>query len=45
MIPYIRDEIQKGTRLNKIMRHTLGLFHGERGSSNWKRYLTENFFI
>ena len=45
MIPYIRDEIQKGTRLNKIMRHTLGLFHGERGSSNWKRYLTENMCV
>ena len=26
LIPYIKDEIKKGTRLNQIMRHTLGLF-------------------
>ena len=25
LIPYIKDEIKKGTRLNQIMRHTLGL--------------------
>ena len=45
MIPYIKEEIKKGTRLNQIMRHTLGLFHGQRGSSYWKRYLSENMCI
>ncbi len=45
LIPYIRDEIQKGTRLNQIMRHTLGLFHGQTGSSFWKRYLSQNMCV
>jgi len=45
LLPYIRQEVQKGTRLNQIMRHTLGLFHGQTGSSYWKRYLTENMCV
>jgi len=45
MLPYIQNEIKKGTRLNQIMRHTIGLFHGQRGSSYWKRYLSENMCI
>jgi tRNA-dihydrouridine synthase A len=45
LLPYIRDEIKKGTRLNQIMRHTLGLFHGQTGSSYWKRYLSENMCV
>ena len=45
LIPYIKEETKKGTRLNQIMRHTLGLFHGQRGSSFWKRYLSENMCV
>ncbi len=45
LIPYIKDELKKGTRLNQIMRHTLGLFHGQSGSSYWKRYLSENMCV
>ena len=45
LVPYIKEETKKGTRLNQIMRHTLGLFHGQRGSSFWKRYLSENMCI
>ena len=45
MIPYIKEEIKKGTRLNQIMRHTIGLFHSQNGSSYWKRYLSENMCI
>ena len=45
LIPYIKDELRKGTRLNQIMRHTLGLFHGQSGSSYWKRYLSENMCV
>ena len=45
MIPYIKDETKKETRLNQIMRHTVGLFHGQKGSSYWKRYLSENMCI
>ena len=45
LVPYVKEEIQKGTRLNQIMRHTLGLFHGQTGSSFWKRYLSENMCV
>ena len=37
MFPYIKEEASKGTRLNQIMRHTIGLFHGQKGSADWKR--------
>ena len=45
LIPYVRKETKKGTRLNQIMRHTLGLFHGQTGSNFWKRYLSENLCV
>ncbi len=45
LIPYIKEELKKGTRLNQIMRHTLGLFHGQSGASHWKRYLSENMCV
>ena len=45
LIPYVKDEVKKGTRLNQIMRHTLGLFHGQTGASYWKRYLSENMCV
>ena len=45
LIPYIGEELKKGTRLNQIMRHTLGLFHGQTGSNFWKRYLSENLCV
>ena len=45
LIPYVKDELKKGTRLNQIMRHTLGLFHGQTGASYWKRYLSENMCV
>jgi len=45
LIPYIKDELKKGTRLNQIMRHTIGLFHGQSGASYWKRYLSKNMCV
>ena len=45
LLSYIKKEIKNGTRLNQIMRHTLGLFHGQKGSSFWKRYLSENMCV
>ena len=45
LIPYVKDELKNGTRLNQIMRHTLGLFHGQTGASYWKRYLSENMCV
>ena len=45
LVPYVKEEIKKGTRMNQIMSHTLGLFHGQTGSSFWKRYLSENMCV
>ena len=45
LIPYVKEELKKGTRLNQIMRHTLGLFHGQSGATHWKRYLSENMCV
>ena len=42
---YLKNEIKKGTRVNQVMRHTLGLFHGQTGSNFWKRYLSENMCV
>ena len=45
LIPYIQEETSKGTQLNHIMRHTVGLFHGQNGSRTWKQYLSKNMCI
>ena len=45
LIPYIQNEVSKGTQLNHIMRHTVGLFHGQNGSKAWKQYLSKNMCI
>ncbi len=45
LVMYLKNEIIKGTRINQVMRHTLGLFHGQTGSNFWKRYLSENMCV
>ena len=45
LIPYVKNEIKNGTRINQIMRHTLGLYHGITGSSFWKKYLSQNLCV
>ncbi len=45
LIPYIQEETKKGIQLNHIMRHTVGLFHGQNGSRQWKQYLSKNMCI
>ncbi len=45
LIPYIQEETSKGVQLNHIMRHTIGLFHGQNGSKIWKQYLSKNMCI
>ena len=42
ILEYLDKEIKLGTKVNHIMRHTVGLYHGQIGSKNWKRYLSEN---
>ena len=45
LIPYIQKQTSKGVQLNHIMRHTIGLFHGQNGSKAWKQYLSKNMCI
>jgi len=45
LIEYLKKEIKNGTRVNQVMRHTLGLFHGQTGSSFWKKYLSQNMCV
>ena len=45
LILYLKNELKKGTRVNQIMRHTLGLFHGQTGSGFWKKYLSSNLCV
>tara|TARA_B100000427_G_scaffold318908_1_gene316584 strand:+ start:435 stop:1427 length:993 start_codon:yes stop_codon:yes gene_type:complete len=45
LIFYLKKEVKKGTRINQIMRHTLGLYHGQSGSNYWKRYLSQNMCV
>lgn len=41
MLPYIEDQLTKGTRLNQITRHMLGAFTGRPGARLWRRILSE----
>ena len=42
LVDYVKQEVKKGTRINQIMRHTVGLYHGQNGANKWKRYLSDN---
>mgnify|MGYP001962044011 CR=1 FL=1 len=42
LLKYLEKEVKLGTKVNHIMRHTVGLYHGQIGSKDWKRYLSEN---
>jgi tRNA-dihydrouridine synthase A len=43
-LPYVESELAKGTPLQHISRHLLGLFKGERGGKQFRRYLSENAY-
>ena len=42
LLKYLEKEVKLGTKVNHIMRHTVGLYHGQIGSKNWRRYLSDN---
>ena len=42
LLEYLEKEVKLGTKVNHIMRHTVGLYHGQIGSKTWKRYLSDN---
>jgi tRNA-dihydrouridine synthase A len=45
IVEYCLAEVKKGTRVNQVMRHTVGLFHGISGANHWKRYLSNNMLV
>ena len=42
LLSYLEEEVKNGSKVNHIMRHTVGLYHGQPGSKEWKRYLSDN---
>ncbi len=42
ILKYLGEEVKAGAKVNHIMRHTVGLYHGQPGSKDWKRYLSDN---
>ena len=42
MMPYIEDQLARGTRLHSITRHFVGAFHGVPGARAFRRHLAEN---
>lgn len=42
MVPYVDRELARGTPLNSITRHLLGLFAGRPGARAWRRYISEH---
>jgi tRNA-dihydrouridine synthase A len=40
MFPYMEAHLTRGGRLNNIVRHVLGLFHGEPGARTFRRILS-----
>jgi len=42
MMPYIKEELAKGTRLHAITRHFVGAFHAVPGARAFRRHLAEN---
>ncbi len=39
---YMERELNRGTRLQSMARHLLGLFQGVPGAKAWRRYISEN---
>ena len=42
MMPYIEDQLARGTRLHSITPHFVGAFHGVPGARAFRRHLAEN---
>lgn len=40
--PYIEEQLEQGCYLSHITRHLMGLFHGQPGGKQFRRYLSEN---
>jgi len=41
MVPYLEDQVGKGTPVRSVARHMLGLYHGTRRARLWRRMLSD----
>ena len=41
LFPVVQQWVATGIKLNRIVRHLLGLFNGQPGAASWRRYLTQ----
>lgn len=42
--PYLENKLAQGMPLSKVVRHIIGLFHGQPNGKRWRRYLSEHAF-
>ena len=42
LIPYAENLVQQGVPLHALTRHLMGLYQGQPGGRQWRRYLSEN---
>lgn len=42
--PYIEHHLAQGMPLTRMVRHVIGLYHGEPNARHWRRYLSENAY-
>ncbi|TGL10331.1 tRNA dihydrouridine(20/20a) synthase DusA [Leptospira levettii] len=45
MIPYIRSVRENGGKVHHVLRHILGLYFGERGAREFRKYLTDRMHL
>ena len=44
LLPYVRDQLARGTSLHHMTRHILGLYQGVPGARRFRRHLSEHAF-
>ncbi len=42
LVPYVREHMARGGRLNSVTRHVLGLYHGQPRARQFRRHLSEH---
>jgi tRNA-dihydrouridine synthase A len=42
VLPFIQNELDRGVYLSHISRHLMGLFHGQPGGRQFRRFISEN---
>ncbi len=45
LIPYVRSVLKKEGKIHYILRHILGLFYGEKGAREYRKFLTDRMHL